>query len=564
MSRTIEGNLGSAAARTSRPAPPPTPGRDRFRRRRSLLRRESRALRQRQAAADRRLPSVVPVRGALSVAVRSIRRASAARPDARNGRSTGAILDCQSRRTGQRFDDALSRRRSPPVRVGPDQCGAAAAPHHANAAARPSPSAVKRLPVSNSRTSRRSRRRLWTHASSRPAQQRRPQDGKLLGKRIGHGGRLDPRSAERAGPPPLDEGERHRLGEAGGEQYPPDGAIRRDPVVGRRLRRREHRERGRQTIESVVPPDFFDEVDFARHIDAEARNAHASRRRGRDPSDSTSKPSGVRIRTTSSCGTSMPSTRPIRADPQRDAGVRTGRRIPIDQAADRLAGADLPKRQPRARDAQSAVRRCRRPARSGSMLQSSIRAACSSFERRPGGSTHSRARFSSFPNRFRSGPAHDAADRRGPRRVGDDQHFRIERTVHSVQRRQALARPRAANHQRLAVEPIEIERVHRLADLQHHVVRDVDDVADRPNARRFEALGEPGAATDRSSPRTPARSSAGSSASSSRRTSSRRADVPDGGSARRRAFQAVGADAPRSSRPRARCRDGSGNPGGWR
>ena len=57
-------------------------------------------------------------------------------------------------------------------------------------------------------------------------QQRWPQDSKLLGKRIGDGGRFDPRSAEGQGSLPLDKGKRHRLGEAGGEKYPPETAMR--------------------------------------------------------------------------------------------------------------------------------------------------------------------------------------------------------------------------------------------------------------------------------------------------------------------------------------------------
>ena len=289
---------------------------------------------------------------------------------------------------------------------------------------------------------------------------------------------------------PLDKGKRHRLGEAGGEKYPPEAAIRRDPVVGRRLRRREHGERGRQTVESVMPPDFFDEVDLARHIDAEARNAHAPGaaveiRRLHIEAERRQDPHDVILRHVHAEHAADPRR------PQRDAGVRAGRRIPIDEAADCLAGADLPEEGSRAADAS---RRC------GDVASPLEADRCFSLQSQPlarpsnGGRVEARTlERDSRRSRtnFGAATAHDAADRRGPRRVGDDQHFRIERTVHSVQRRQALARPRAANHERLAVEPIEIERVHRLADLQHHVVRDVDDVADRSNARRFEALGEP-------------------------------------------------------------------------
>ena len=63
-------------------------------------------------------------------------------------------------------------------------------------------------------------------------------------------------------------------------------------------------------------------------------------------------------------------------------------------------------------------------------------------------------------------------------RVGDDQHLRIERAIDAVERRDALARCRAANPDFAARELLEVERVHRLAELEQHVVGDVDDVVD--------------------------------------------------------------------------------------
>ena len=50
---------------------------------------------------------------------------------------------------------------------------------------------------------------------------------------------------------------------------------------------------------------------------------------------------------------------------------------------------------------------------------------------------------------------------------------------------------RAAHHDPVARQPFEIERVHRLADLEHHVVGDVDDVVDRADAGGLEALAQP-------------------------------------------------------------------------
>ena len=77
----------------------------------------------------------------------------------------------------------------------------------------------------------------------------------------------------------------------------------------------------------------------------------------------------------------------------------------------------------------------------------------------------------------------------------------------SVRIRSAAARP--ADDDAPSANLLEIERVHRLAHLEHHVVGDVDDVVDRADAGGFEPLAQPVRATGRSSRRTPARSTAG-------------------------------------------------------
>ena len=80
--------------------------------------------------------------------------------------------------------------------------------------------------------------------------------------------------------------------------------------------------------------------------------------------------------------------------------------------------------------------------------------------------------------------------------VGDDQHVGVERAVDAVERRAAVSPgARAADHERRPAEPLEIERVHRLPELEHHVVGDVDDVADRADAGRLEPVAQPVAAT---------------------------------------------------------------------
>ena len=59
--------------------------------------------------------------------------------------------------------------------------------------------------------------------------------------------------------------------------------------------------------------------------------------------------------------------------------------------------------------------------------------------------------------------------------------------------RRASARPACARRTTIAPpgEPLEIERVHRLAELEHHVVGDVDDVVDRPDAGGLEPVAQP-------------------------------------------------------------------------
>ena len=90
------------------------------------------------------------------------------------------------------------------------------------------------------------------------------------------------------------------------------------------------------------------------------------------------------------------------------------------------------------------------------------------------------------------GAAHDAGDRDGPlaTAVGDEQVARVEGTVDVVERGQPLARPRPAHDDR-ALEGGEVERVQRLAQAEHHVVRDVDRQRDRAHPGLGEAHRHP-------------------------------------------------------------------------
>ena len=73
---------------------------------------------------------------------------------------------------------------------------------------------------------------------------------------------------------------------------------------------------------------------------------------------------------------------------------------------------------------------------------------------------------------------HDARDRDRPFRVGDDQHGGIEPVFAAIERPHRFPVLRASDDDAMVGDPVEVEGVHRLTEFEHHVVRDVDDVAD--------------------------------------------------------------------------------------
>ena len=93
---------------------------------------------------------------------------------------------------------------------------------------------------------------------------------------------------------------------------------------------------------------------------------------------------------------------------------------------------------------------------------------------------------------FRVGAAHHAADRLGAFGVGDHQHVGGERARLAVERLDRFAGLRAPHDDRRPPRSCaQIERVHRLAELEQHVVGDVDDVADRPHAAHRQPVLHP-------------------------------------------------------------------------
>ena len=89
------------------------------------------------------------------------------------------------------------------------------------------------------------------------------------------------------------------------------------------------------------------------------------------------------------------------------------------------------------------------------------------------------------------GAAHHACqpDRTGV--VGDQQVFLVQRARLPVERHQLLPWVRAA-HDDSAPQFVEVVAVDRLTEFEHHVVGDVDDQRDRPDARELEPRDHPG------------------------------------------------------------------------
>ena len=87
--------------------------------------------------------------------------------------------------------------------------------------------------------------------------------------------------------------------------------------------------------------------------------------------------------------------------------------------------------------------------------------------------------------------AHHARDAHGLVLVADAEHIRRELAVVAVEGLNDLALTRGADDDPAAVHAGEVEGVHRLAVLEHDVVRNVHDVVDRAHAGVAQALAHP-------------------------------------------------------------------------
>ena len=88
--------------------------------------------------------------------------------------------------------------------------------------------------------------------------------------------------------------------------------------------------------------------------------------------------------------------------------------------------------------------------------------------------------------------AHDSREGDRTLCVGDHQIGRIELAELAVERAQLLTLVRAANDDSFVLQRREIERMQWIAEREHCVVRDVDDVRDRPHPRVRETCPQPG------------------------------------------------------------------------
>ena len=86
--------------------------------------------------------------------------------------------------------------------------------------------------------------------------------------------------------------------------------------------------------------------------------------------------------------------------------------------------------------------------------------------------------------------AHDARDQFDAHGVGDDDHALVERVRSAVERLHALAVTGAPDRE-AALDLGEVEHVQRPAAIESHIVGDVDERADRPQADGAQALLHP-------------------------------------------------------------------------
>ena len=234
--------------------------------------------------------------------------------------------------------------------------------------------------------------------------------------------------------------------------------------------------------------DLLDEVDFPRHVDPTQRHLHVPRavpggvRREAEPFENVGHERGVNRR-----AEQMADARVAQPHPRRRAGLR----IAIDDRSDRLGGADLP--QELAAPLQGSHRR----RHVGAALEP-IRCIRAQGEALARASDRHRLEVGALERDatgggvdLRVGTAHDTGHRLRSLGIGNDQHVLGQRPVLAIQGTEALARAGAPDTQLPTTQPVEVEGVHRVPQLEQHVVGHVDDVVDGSDAGRLEAPRQP-------------------------------------------------------------------------
>ena len=274
-------------------------------------------------------------------------------------------------------------------------------------------------------------------------------------------------------------------------------AIAGDARIRRRRRLLDAGERRRQMLEAVMPADFLDQIDLRGGCRrATAAQPRPSRCRAATPwcgrlgdleTERRQDPLDVRVRH-------------VHAEQAGDPRALERQRLRLMRA--RVDVGDCAGRRSRA-DLSRAARSARAIARGGAVesMPRSKRVDASVLSpsallvaRIDAGLNHAASNTICVVRvgDFRIRAAHHAADGFGAFGVGDHQHVRpsasrfLPSSVVIVSpafaRRTSITPPRSF---------VEIERVHRLAELEQHVVGDVDDVADRADAARLEAVLHP-------------------------------------------------------------------------
>jgi len=87
--------------------------------------------------------------------------------------------------------------------------------------------------------------------------------------------------------------------------------------------------------------------------------------------------------------------------------------------------------------------------------------------------------------------AHHASQGHRPVAVSDHQHLVIEGPVDAVERAQHFTRRRPPDDDRTAGQLLEVKGMHRLAQLEHDIVRNIHDIVDRADTGAAQAAAQP-------------------------------------------------------------------------